>query len=100
MCPLQEKLALINGLWINITPPMLPKLTMVKKTSIAHYHCRTILVKLRYTNKGGITCQHAFKGNIINFVQNLESAIKLLDRLPSSLKTLINTIVIHFVGSS
>ncbi len=73
------KLALTNGLWISITPPMLPKLTMVKEALIAHYRCHAILVKLRYINKGGITCQHALKGNIINFVQNLESAIKLLE---------------------
>jgi hypothetical protein len=100
MCSLRAKLASINGLWIGITPPMLPKLTMVKEASIAHFYCHTILVKLRYTNIGGITCQHALKINIISFVQNLENAIKLLDRLPSSLKSLINTIVIHFVGSS
>ncbi len=79
---------------------MLPKLTMVKEVLIAHYHCRAILVKLKYTNKGGITCQDALKGNIINFVQNLESAIKLQNRLPSSLKSLTNTIVIHFARSS
>jgi hypothetical protein len=100
MCLLRAKLALTNGLWIGITPPILPKLTMVKETLIAHFRCHTILVKVRYINKGGITCQHALKRNIISFVQNPKNAIKLLDRLLSSLKSLINTIVIHFVGSS
>jgi hypothetical protein len=66
---------------------MLPKLTMVKETLITHYCCCTILVKLRYINKGGITCQHAFKGNITSFVQNPKSAIKLINILPSSLKS-------------
>jgi hypothetical protein len=79
---------------------MLPELTMVEETLMACYCCCTILIKLRYTNKGRTTCQHALKGNIINFAQNPESAIKLLNILPSSLETLINTIVIHFVGSS
>jgi hypothetical protein len=46
------KLVLANGLWIGITPPMLPKLIMVEETSMAHYCCCTILIKLRYTNKG------------------------------------------------
>ncbi len=67
-CPPQAKLALANDLWIGIAPPMLLELTMVKETFITHYCCCTILVKLRYINKEGITCQHAFKGNIINCV--------------------------------
>ncbi len=52
------KLALANGLWIGITPKILPKLTMVEKTLITCYCCRTILIKLRCTNKGNTTCQH------------------------------------------
>jgi len=94
------KLALANGLWIGITPPMLPKSTMVEETLIACYCCCTILIKLRYTNKGRTTSQHALKGNIVNFAQNLESAIELLNTLPSSLETLTNIIAVHFVGSS
>ncbi len=58
-------------------------------------------LELRYTNKGGTINQHAFKGNLINFAQNyLESAIKLLNTSPSSLESLIDTIAIHFFGSS
>jgi hypothetical protein len=91
---------LANGLWIGITPPMLPKLTMVEETLMACYHCFTILIKLRYTNKGRRTCQHALKRNIVNFAQNPKSVIELLNILPSSLETLTNTIAIHFVGSS
>jgi hypothetical protein len=94
------KLALANGLWIGITPKILPKLTMVGKTLITCYRCCTILVKLRYTNKGSTTCQHALKGNVVNFAQDLESVVKLLDTLPSPLESLSNTIAIHFVGSS
>jgi hypothetical protein len=93
------KLALANGLWIGITPKILPKL-MIEKTLMTCYHCHTILVKLRYTNKGSTTNQHAFKKNVVSFAQNLESAIKLLDALPLSLKSLSNIIVVHFVGSS
>jgi len=73
---------------------------MVEETLITHYHCHTILVKLRYTNKGNTTCQHALKGNIVSFAQNLESAIKLLNTLPLSLESLNDTIVVHFVKSS
>ncbi len=59
-------------------------------------------VKSRYTNKGGTTCQHAIKDNIINFAQNLENAIKVLDTLQSSLEScwLILLQLVHFVGSS
>jgi hypothetical protein len=64
------KLALANGLWIGITPKILPKLMMVEKTLITRYHCYTILVKLKYTNKGSTTCQHALKGNVVNFAQD------------------------------
>jgi hypothetical protein len=56
---------------------MLPKLTMVKETLMAHYLCCTILIKLRYTNKGRTISQHALKGNIVKFAQNPKSAIKL-----------------------
>jgi hypothetical protein len=38
-----------------------------------------------YTNKGSTTCQHALKGNVVSFAQDLESVIKLLDTLPLSL---------------
>jgi hypothetical protein len=58
------KLALANGLWISIAPTILQKLTMVEETLIVCYHYWTVLFNLRYTNKGGITCQHAFKGNV------------------------------------
>jgi hypothetical protein len=79
---------------------MLPKLTMVEDTLITHYHCCMISTKLKDTNKGGTTCQHPFKGNIVRFEQNLDSVIKVLNTLSSSLEMLINIIVIHFVGSS
>jgi hypothetical protein len=58
------KLALANGLWIGVAPTILQKLTMVKETLITHYYYWMVLFKLRYTNKGGISCQHAFKGNV------------------------------------
>jgi hypothetical protein len=58
------------------------------------------MVKLKYTNNGSTTCQHVLKGNIISCAQDLESAIKVLDTLPLSLKSLSDTIVVHFVGSS
>jgi hypothetical protein len=73
---------------------------MVEETLMAHYHCCTILIKLKYTNKGRTTCQHSLKGNIVNFAQNPKSAIELLNILPSSLETLTNTIAVHFVESS
>lgn len=58
-------------------------------------------LELRYTNKGGLINQHAFKGNLANFAQNyLEIAIKFLNTSSSSLESLINTIAINFVGSS
>jgi hypothetical protein len=40
------------------------------------------------------------KGNIVSFAQNVESAIKILDTLSSSLESLTNIIAIHFVLSS
>jgi len=46
------------------------------------YHIGQIEI---YTNKGSTTCQHAFKGNVVSFAQDLESVIKLLDTLPLSL---------------
>ncbi len=73
---------------------------MVEETLTSHYCCCTILVKFKYTNKEGPTCQHAFKENIVSSTQNFKSAIKLLNTLSSSLKSLINIIAIHFVGSS
>jgi hypothetical protein len=95
-----SKLALANGLWIGITSKILLKLTMVEETLITHYRCHTILVKLRYTNKWSTIGQHALKINVVSFAQDFESAVKLLDTLPSSLKSLSDTIVVHFVGSS
>jgi hypothetical protein len=94
------KLTLNNGLWIGIASTVLQKLTMVEETLIARYHCHTILVKLRYTNKGSTIGQHAPKGNIVNFAQDLKSAIKFLNILPSSFKSLNDTIIMHFVESS
>jgi len=49
---------------------ILSKLTMVEKTLITHYCHHTILVKLRYTNKGSTTSQHTLKGNIVSFTQD------------------------------
>ncbi len=37
---------------------------------------------------------------MVSFAHNLESAIELLNTMPSSLETLINIIIVHFVGSS
>jgi hypothetical protein len=91
------KLALANGLWIGITLKILSRLTMVEETLIIRYHYCTILVKLRYTNKGSTTCQHAFKGNVVNFAQDPKNVIKVLNTLSLSLEPLSNIIVIHFV---
>jgi len=60
---------------------------MVEETLLTCYRYHTMSVKSRYTNKGGTTCQHAIKNNIINFAQNLENAIKVLDTLQSSLES-------------
>jgi hypothetical protein len=94
------KLELANGLWIGVAPTILRKLTMVEETLIAHYHYWMVLFKLRYTNKGGITCQRAFKGNVVSFAQNSNHAIELLNKLPLPLKSISNFIVVHFVGST
>jgi hypothetical protein len=94
------KLALANGLWIGITPNSLRKLMIVKEVLIARYCCQTILIKLRYSNKGRKTCQHALKGNVINFLQDLESVVKLLNILPLSLESLFNIVEVHFVGNT
>ncbi len=75
-----SKLALVDGLWIGIAPITLPKLTMVEETSIARYCCWTTLFKLRYINKGGIIVQHALKGNVVSFAQDLEHAIEILKK--------------------
>ncbi len=93
------KFALVNGLWIGITPKILPKL-MMEETLMTCYCCHTILVKLKYTNKGSTIGQHALKEDVVNFAQNLKSVIKLLNTLPLSLKSLSNTIVVHFVVHS
>jgi hypothetical protein len=77
---------------------MLPKLTMVEETLITRYHCWTILFILRYTNKGGITCQHTLKGNVVSFAQDSEHTIELLGELPLSLESLSDIVAIHFVG--
>ncbi len=92
------KLALANGLWIGIAPRMLPKFKMVKDIPISRYRRQTILFKLRYTNKGGIIQQHAFKGNVLSFAQDPEHAIKLLGELQLSLKPLSHFVAVHFVG--
>jgi len=94
------KLTLANGLWIGIAPKMLPKLTMVEETLITRYHCRTILFKLRYTNKGSITGQHTLKGKVISFVKNSKHATELLGEFPLSLESLSNFVIVHFVGST
>jgi len=78
------KLALANGLWIGI----------------ACYHCRTILIKLRYSNKGGNIRQHALKGNVVNFSQDPESVVKSLDILALPLESLSNIDAIRFVGNT
>jgi hypothetical protein len=77
------KLALANGLWIGITQITVPNLTMVEETLIARYCCRKVLFKLIYTNEGGITCQHALKGNVVIFAQDFECAIEILNELPN-----------------
>jgi hypothetical protein len=89
------KLELANGLWIGITPKILPKLMMVEETLIARYCCYTILVKLRYINKGNTIGQHAFKGNVVSFAQDPKSAVKLLDTLPLSLEYYL--ILLHYI---
>jgi hypothetical protein len=38
------KLALVNGLWIDVAPTMLQKLTMVKEALITCYHCQDNLI--------------------------------------------------------
>jgi hypothetical protein len=58
------------------------------------------MVKLRYNNRGNTTCQHASKGNIVSFAQDLESAMKLSNTLLLSLESLNDTIVVHLVESS
>ncbi len=82
------KLALANGLWIGITPKILPKL-MMEETLMTCYCCHTILVKLKYTNKGSTIGQHALKEDVVNFAQNFKSVIKLLDTLPLSFEIII-----------
>jgi hypothetical protein len=51
---------------------ILPKLIMVEKTLLTCYRYCTILIKSRYTNKGGTIGQHAIKGITLSFAQNLE----------------------------
>ncbi len=53
-----------------------------------------------YTNKGGIIGQHALKGNLIIFAQDLECAIEVLNELPLSLISLYDFIMVHFVGNT
>ncbi len=76
------KLALANKLWIGITINSLPKLMIVEEALIACYGCWTILIKLRFSNKGGKIDQHGLKGNVISFSQDPKSVVKLLDILP------------------
>jgi len=78
------KLALANGLWIVI----------------ACYRSWTILIKLRYSNKGGEIRQHALKGHVVSFSQDPENVGKNLDILPLSLESLFNIDVLHFVGNT
>jgi hypothetical protein len=70
------KLALINGLWIGITINSLPKLMIVEEALIACYGCCTILIKLRFSSKGGKIDQHALKGNVISFSQDSKTDVK------------------------
>jgi len=93
------KLVLANGSWIGITFKILSRLMMVEKTLITHYHYCTILVKLRYTNKGSTTCQHAFKRSIVSFAQDSKNVGKVLNTISLSLESLSNIIVVHFVWS-
>ncbi len=44
--------------------------------------------------------KHVLKGNVYNFSQDLESAVKLLDILPVSLESLSNIVVVHFIGNT
>ncbi len=78
------KLALFNGLWIRI----------------ACYHCWTILIKSRYSNKRGKIHQHALEGNVVSFSQDPENAIKFLDILPLSLEWLSDIDAIRFIGNT
>jgi hypothetical protein len=41
---------LINGLWIGHTHDLLQKLIPIEEFLIAHYQCKTTLIKLRYFN--------------------------------------------------
>jgi len=90
----------LHWVWIGIAPITLPQLTMVEEILIARYHCRTILFKLKYTNKGVIKGQHAFKGNVVSFAQDHEHAIEILNELPLSLECLFDFITVHFVGNT
>ncbi len=38
-----------------------------------------------HTNKGGITFQHALKGNVVSFAQDHKRAIEILNEFPLSL---------------
>jgi hypothetical protein len=78
------KLTLPNGLWIGI----------------AHYHCWTILIKLRYSNKGAKTCQHEIKWNVVSFPQDPKNVVKFLNILPLSLESLSDIDAIHFVSNT
>jgi hypothetical protein len=59
-----------------------------------------IVAKPYYLYKGIQTSQHALKGNVISFSQDLESDVKLLDILPLSLESLFDIVAIHFVGNT
>ena len=91
------KFSLANALWIGNVKNVLPNLT-VEETLIAHYRCRIVLIKLRYSSNI-IMGQSALKGNIISFSQNPEEAIKLIKKLPISLETLSDAVAVHFVGT-
>jgi hypothetical protein len=73
---------------------------IIEEVLIACYRCQTILVKLRFSNKGGKTSQHALKGNVVSFSQDPKSVIKLLNILPLSLDSLSDIVIVHFIGST
>jgi hypothetical protein len=55
--------------------------------------------QIKIFKQRGKKCQHALKGNVVNFPQDPKSVVKLLDILPLSLESLSDIVVVHFVGS-
>jgi hypothetical protein len=80
------KFPFINGLWIDHTHDLFPKLTSFEESFIVCYQCRTTLIKLRYSNNILIGLK-ALKGNISIFAQTHDAAMALIDSLPTSLKS-------------